>query len=286
MKFLPFVLLFSACCTVCSAQTDESTAVINVIKQLFDGMRANDSVRIKAISHPEAQLRTTTIDREGKPRMVSESFSRFISSVGKPAPKMLDERIWSYDVRIDQNLAAVWTEYTFYLGDQMSHCGVNAFQLMKTTEGWKIIGITDTRRKDNCITSAPESQKEIAAAIDAWHQAAAKADEDKFFGAMSADGVFLGTDASERWLREAMRKDMQKAFDKESAWDFKAKNRSIAVSADGRYAWWDELLDTWMGVCRGSGVLERSGKDWKIKQYNLALMVPNDKIKKVMKLIK
>lgn len=286
MKFLPFVLLFSACCTVCSAQTDESTAVINVIKQLFDGMRANDSVRIKAISHPEAQLRTTTIDREGKPRMVSESFSRFISSVGKPAPKMLDERIWSYDVRIDQNLAAVWTEYTFYLGDQMSHCGVNAFQLMKTTEGWKIIGITDTRRKDNCITSAPDSQKEIATAIDAWHQAAAKADEDKFFGAMSADGVFLGTDASERWLREAMRKDMQKAFDKESAWDFKAKNRSIAVSADGRYAWWDELLDTWMGVCRGAGVLERSGKDWKIKQYNLALMVPNDKIKKVMKLIK
>jgi hypothetical protein len=286
MKFLPFVLLFSVCFTVCGAQTDESTAVINVIKQLFDGMRANDSVRIKAISHPEAQLRTTLIDREGKPRMVSESFSRFISSVGKPAPKMLDERIWSYDVRIDQNLATVWTEYTFYLGDQMSHCGVNAFQLMKTTEGWKIIGITDTRRKDNCITSAPDSQKEIAAAIDAWHQAAAKADEDKFFGAMSVDGVFLGTDASERWLREAMRKDMQKAFDKDSAWDFKAKNRNIAVSADGRYAWWDELLDTWMGVCRGSGVLERSGKEWKIKQYNLALMVPNDKIKKVMKLIK
>lgn len=286
MKFLPFVLLFSACCTVCNAQTDESTAVINVIKQFFDGMRANDSVRIKAISHSEAQLRTTTVDREGKPRMVSESFSRFIFNVGKPSPKMLDERIWSYDVRIDQNLAAVWTEYTFYVGDQMSHCGVNAFQLMKTSEGWKIIGITDTRRKDNCITSAPDSQKELVAVIDAWHLAAAKADEDKFFGAMSADGVFLGTDASERWLREAMRKDMQKAFDKESAWDFKAKNRSIAVSADGRYAWWDELLDTWMGVCRGSGVLERSGKEWKIKQYNLALMVPNDKIKKVMKLIK
>ncbi|WP_373553058.1 nuclear transport factor 2 family protein [Haliscomenobacter sp.] len=286
MKFLPFVLLFSACCTVGSAQTDESTAVINVIKQLFDGMRANDSVRIKAISHPEAQLRTTTVDREGKPRMVSESFSRFISSVGKPSPKMLDERIWSYDVRIDQNLAAVWTEYTFYVGDQMSHCGVNAFQLMKTTEGWKIIGITDTRRKDNCITTAPDSQKEIVEVIDAWHLAAAKADEDQFFGAMSADGVFLGTDASERWQREAMRKDMQKAFDKESAWDFKAKNRSIAVSPDGRYAWWDELLDTWMGVCRGSGVLERSGVEWKIKQYNLALMVPNDKIKKVMKLIK
>lgn len=286
MKFLPFVLFFSICCTIAHAQTDESTAVINVIKQLFDGMRANDSVRIKAIAHPEATLRTTLIDREGKPRMVTESFSRFITSVGKPAPKKLDERIWSYDVRIDQNLATVWTEYTFYLGEQMSHCGVNAFQLMKTTEGWKIIGITDTRRKDNCITSQPDSQQEVTAAIDAWHRAAATADEDQFFGAMTADGVFLGTDATERWLRDAMRKDMQKAFDKESAWDFKAKNRNIAVSADGRYAWWDELLDTWMGVCRGSGVLERSGKGWKIKQYNLALMVPNDKIKKVMKLVK
>jgi hypothetical protein len=286
MKFLLLLLLFCGAYSALQAQSDEHLAVVNTIKQMFDGMRANDSVRIKPLMHPDALLRTTLIDREGKSRLNSEPISRFISAVGRPSPKMLDERIWSYDVRIDQNLATVWTEYTFYLGDQMSHCGVNAFELMKTAEGWKIISITDTRRKNDCITSQPDSQKEIATAIDAWHQAAAKADEDKYFGAMSADGVFLGTDATERWLRDAMRKDMQKAFDKDSAWDFKAKNRHIAVSADGRYAWWDELLDTWMGVCRGSGVMERSGMTWKIKHYDLALMVPNDKIKKVMKVLK
>lgn len=286
MKFLPFLLLFCAICNFGQAQTDERTAVVAVIQQFFDGMRANDSMSIKATLHPEAQLKTTTFDKEGKPRLITEVMSRFVASVGRPSPKKLDERIWSYDVRIDQNLSTVWTEYTFFLGDQMSHCGVNAFQLMKTTEGWKIIQIIDTRHKDNCITAMPDHQKEISSFIDAWHRAAAMADEDKFFGAMSTDGVFLGTDASERWLTPAMRKDMQKAFDKDVAWDFNAKNRNIAVSLDGRYAWWDEVLDTWMGPCRGSGVLEKSGQSWKIKQYNLALMVPNEKIKEVMKVVK
>lgn len=286
MKFSPFLLMFSVFCTLGHAQTDERAAVIACIQQMFDGMRANDSVRIKAIMHPDAHLQTTLIDREGKPQLRSESISRFITSVGKPSPKMLDERIWSYDVRIDQNLATAWTEYTFFLGDQMSHCGVNAFQLMKTTDGWKIIHITDTRRKDNCITATPDHQKEIASFIEAWHRAAATADEEKFFGAMSADAVFLGTDATERWLTDAMRKDLQKAFEKDVAWDFKAKNRNVVVTADGRYAWWDEVLDTWMGPCRGSGVLEKSGLGWKIKQYNLALLVPNDKIQQVMKVIK
>ena len=113
MKFFPLLLFFCAGCTLSQAQTDERKAVVATIKQFFDGMRANDSMRIKAIMHPEARLQTTTVDREGKPRLVTEAMSRFITSVGKPSPKLLDERIWSYDVRLDQNLSTVWTEYTF-----------------------------------------------------------------------------------------------------------------------------------------------------------------------------
>jgi hypothetical protein len=39
-----------------------------------------------------------------------------------------------YEVQIDDNLAAVWTEYEFYVGKNFSHCGVNAFQLVKNAE--------------------------------------------------------------------------------------------------------------------------------------------------------
>jgi hypothetical protein len=53
-------------------------------------------------------------------------------------------------VLIDGNLASVWTDYKFYIGEKFSHCGVNSFQLFKGDDGWKIIYIIDTRRKDNC----------------------------------------------------------------------------------------------------------------------------------------
>ncbi len=285
MRYI-FILLVFFCLNPVSQAQDAREQVVAVIKQMFNGMRAADSNAIKAVFHPEAQLQTSTFDREGKPRLATTPIPMFASRVGSAKPQSLDERIWSYDVRIDQGLATVWTEYTFIANGQFSHCGVNAFQLIKMSDGWKIHQITDTRRKENCIMEAPLTEKEVGAFIDKWHQAAATADETAYFGAMSADGVFLGTDATERWVRDDMAKAMEKAFAGKSAWDFKSRNRQIMLSADGRYAWWDELLDTWMGVCRGSGVLERDGQTWKIKHYDLAVTVPNDKMKQFMKLTK
>jgi hypothetical protein len=37
--------------------------------------------------------------------------------------------------------------YTFYLNGDESHTGTNSFQLVRTSEGWKIQYIIDTRRK-------------------------------------------------------------------------------------------------------------------------------------------
>ncbi len=48
------------------------------------------------------------------------------------------------------------------------------------------------------------------------------------------------------------------------------------------HGWFDETLDTWMGVCRGSGVLINKNGKWLIKQYVLSLTVPNEKMKEVI----
>jgi hypothetical protein len=40
--------------------------------------------------------------------------------------------------------------YAFFAGDTFSHCGVNAFQLFKGADGWKIFHIADTRRREGC----------------------------------------------------------------------------------------------------------------------------------------
>ena len=133
--------------------------------------------------------------------------------------------------------------------------------------------------------SAPAPDKKaIIALLDNWHAAAAKADHKGYFGKIAEDGHYIGTDATENWDKKAFEAFSKPYFDKGKAWDFKAVERHIYFSKDGKVAWFDELLDTWMKGCRGSGVLEWDGKEWKIKHYVLSMTVPNDVTKQVIPL--
>lgn len=117
----------------------------------------------------------------------------------------------------------------------------------------------------------------IARVLDDLHDAAAHADEGRYFAHFAADGVFLGTDGTERWELPAFRAFAHPYFAKGKAWTFRATRRAIALSADGSVAWFDEDLATEkLGPARGSGVLVRVVGQWKIEQYNLTIVVPND----------
>lgn len=123
--------------------------VMASVRRLFDGMRAGDSTVVRAAFHPDAILMTTG-QRDGRPVLQKGSIDDFVRAVGTPHDQVWDERIRNPEVRVDQNLATAWMEYAFYLGDTLSHCGTNAFQLFRAVEGWKIIAVTDTRRRDGC----------------------------------------------------------------------------------------------------------------------------------------
>ena len=117
----------------------------------------------------------------------------------------------------------------------------------------------------------------IGGVLDAWHAAAAAADEEKYFSYFAPDAVFLGTDATERWTRDEFRKWAHPYFAKGKAWSLKSVSRWITFAQDRTVAWFDEALDTPnMGRCRGSGVLVATTSGWKIAQYNLSIPIPND----------
>jgi SnoaL-like domain len=89
-----------------------------------------------------------------------------------------------------------------------------------------------------------------------WHQAASVADASRYFGHFAPNGVFMGTDATERWTVAEFRKWAKPQFERKSAWSFKPRDRHIDFSADGQTAWFDEMLDTPnLGLCRGIGRL-------------------------------
>ena len=132
----------------------------------------------------------------------------------------------------------------------------------------------------------PEAKSKINQTIDRWHKAAAKADFKTYFDLLSNDAVFVGTDATEVWDKQSFIKFAKPYFDKGKAWNFKKIKRHIYLADNQKTAWFDETLDTWMGVCRGSGVLQKKDTVWRIKHYVLSLTVANDKIQKVMSVIK
>jgi hypothetical protein len=75
-----------------------------------------------------------------------DSADGFVSAVGTPHDEVWDERVGEIRIRVDNGLATAWMDYTFYLGETRSHCGVNAIQLVLTEDGWKMLNIVDTRR--------------------------------------------------------------------------------------------------------------------------------------------
>lgn len=131
---------------------------------------------------------------------------------------------------------------------------------------------------ESAIFSKSDIIKETDSILNAWHQAAENANFNDYFNAMTLDAVFIGTDATENWDIDQFKDFSKPYFDKGQAWDFKPLERNVFVSEDGEIVWFDELLNTWMGLCRGSGVLKNENGKRKIAHYVLSVTVPNDDI--------
>lgn len=131
------------------AQNAEETAVKMTVNTLFQAMQKADSTMLKPLFNPGARLQTI-INKQGDVTVRDEAIAGFINSIGKAKAGTLDERLSGIDIKIDGDLATAWTPYVFYFQDKKSHCGVNAFTLVKIGGSWKIQTIIDTRRKDNC----------------------------------------------------------------------------------------------------------------------------------------
>jgi hypothetical protein len=147
-KKLTLVLfLFCSFLAITQAQSDKK-AIKSVINQFFIGLSTGDTVLIKSTCTEKPILQTYMKSKTGKLQVTSLEFSKFVEMIGTPSKNKFFEDIKFKAINLEQELATVWTPYTFYVNDKVSHCGTNAFQLVKTTEGWKIQYILDTRRKE------------------------------------------------------------------------------------------------------------------------------------------
>ena len=138
---------------------------------------------------------------------------------------------------------------------------------------------------DGLQVNETDEKVAVSRMLDAWHKAAAEANFNTYFGMMTEDAIFIGTDPTENWDLKDFKAYAKPHFDKGKAWNFKAIERHIYFDKSGKLAWFDELLNTQMKICRGSGVVVKIGKEWKIKHYVLSMTIPNDNVDEVVKVI-
>ena len=136
------------------AYSSDSTAVLAVVQSAFDAMRTRDTTAFRAAWLPGARVVTTFTDRQGKPAVRESSIDRFVTAIAGFQDEVV-ERTFDPQVRIVDNLATVWTEYDLHAGGKFSHCGVDAFHFARTADGWRIVHVTDTQRREGCPSRPP-----------------------------------------------------------------------------------------------------------------------------------
>ena len=137
---------------------------------------------------------------------------------------------------------------------------------------------------DDLMRRAGKEADVIRIMLDDWHQAASVADGARYLGHMTADAVYLGTDASERWTLEEFRSFCEPYFQRGVGWTYEPRVRHVSVQ--GNVAWFDEQLwNDKYGLCRGTGVLRREAEQWRIAHYSLTFLVPNETAAEVVEVI-
>jgi hypothetical protein len=144
--------LVISCMEVKAQTSGEEKAVNDVIARLFKGMELGDSAIVHTAFYDKMTTSATVFrDKSDTPLIRREaSIQGLLDALGKPHTEVWHEEIWNVKVQVDGDLAQAWCDYAFYAGKTFSHCGVDAFQLFKGKDGWKIFHLADTRRKTGC----------------------------------------------------------------------------------------------------------------------------------------
>jgi hypothetical protein len=117
------------------------------IGKFFNAFHQRDSIALKKVCSENLVLHSISESEKGNKFSVEKASNFYKSIATIPLSIKFEEKILSFKVQVDGAMAHVWIPYEFYVNDQLSHSGVNSFQLFKENDGWKVVYILDTRRR-------------------------------------------------------------------------------------------------------------------------------------------
>lgn len=159
-----FIIFFMGVVSITSGYTQTAVSasqganekeVKQTINQFFDGFHKGDTAVIKQVIAANISLQTVLKKKTKEVKLSTTNFDSFLTIIhNRPKDQQWKEKLTSYTIIADDQLANAWTPYEFYVNEKFSHCGVNSFQLYKSQDGWKIISIVDTRKIKECAVES------------------------------------------------------------------------------------------------------------------------------------
>ena len=148
------MLLFTTVFLFCLSPVAKAQSPGETVEMFFTAMNSSDVTAIKSLVDEQCTLQTIAYSRQSqKTELHSVDLEDFYHMLEDKQPDMkFEEKIYNLQVNQDCDMAVVWAPYKFYINEKFSHCGVNLFTLAFISENWKVLSITDTRRKENCVT--------------------------------------------------------------------------------------------------------------------------------------
>lgn len=151
MKLILFAFTVLISIQVVSQDLFSEEEASSIIDTFFEGFHKGDTTIMRSVLHDNIAMQTVFTDADGVHRLVDSDMDNLLKAISeRPETQIWDERLLGYSVQIDGNLAHVWTPYEFWLNNAFSHCGANAFTLIRTDAGWRIVHLIDSRRKQRC----------------------------------------------------------------------------------------------------------------------------------------
>lgn len=154
-----FATVFAAALSLGASQRvdaqDDKAQVIATIKDFMRGMKTRDTALIAAQVDSITRFTLVRPGPAGARILVlkASDFQRMATRTDQPP---LDEPIRNPIVQIDGDVASVWAEYQVRRDGRVTHCGYDAFHLVRLAGKWKIINVTDSFRPEGCGGPWPE----------------------------------------------------------------------------------------------------------------------------------
>ena len=133
-----------------AAERAERTRVLAAVDTLLQGMRTKDAALMSQQLDSLARMTLVRPARDGGVRVVALSGAEFVRVATAAGQPPLDEPIRNPVVQIDGDLATVWAEYQVRREGRVTHCGSDAFHLVRRQGRWRILNVSDTYRQTGC----------------------------------------------------------------------------------------------------------------------------------------